>query len=172
MVEVPTHVDIKIIQTDYWKIKSDGNNPKKLVHLPEATSRSADIKDVFTEKMFLMDPKRPAEGTGQFEFGFNTDEAGGKQNGTLKSVKYKAIDNTLTTAAGLLSATVGLTGKKTSIGADNKKLVSNTRTIAYKRFPVGSEYEGEIETFIATYINGCAPGTCYESPKYAPKASN
>ena len=68
MLEVPTHVDVRIIQTDFWKIDGD-----ELKLIPEATSRNTQIDPVFTEQMFLMDPKRPAEGTGQFNFKFFTD---------------------------------------------------------------------------------------------------
>ena len=76
MLEVPTHVDIKIVQTDFWKIESKGNDPKKLVHMPEATGRRVDKSDVFTEQMFLVDPVRPAEGIGQFNFTFGNGADG------------------------------------------------------------------------------------------------
>lgn len=178
MLEVPTHVDVRIVQTDYWEVDDNGNDPKKLVHLSEATSRSVDIEQIFTEQMFLLDPKRPAEGTGQFKFGFNKLDATGKgkDNGTLNSVQYRAEDKTLTATADLLTTTLNTFStpglKRTSINSETSNMITNTRTIALKRFPVGKEHEEEISAFIEQYINGCVDSSCFGSTSYAPAKPN
>ena len=169
MVKVPTHVDVEIIQTDVWKVEKNGTNPRKLVHIPDATSRSHKVTPIATEKMFVIDPKRPASGTGAFGFGFDSTENPGK--GILTSAAYKSEDTTLKDSANLLLNAVGVAGKLTSTNIDqeNDKLVSAERTIAYRRFPVDQDLSANIQAFLNEYITNCteADPTCSKSPSYA-----
>ncbi len=164
MVKVPTHVEVKIIQTDIWRIDSQDKASKKLVHVPEATSRRAEIETVFTEQMFLINPKRPASGTGEFALGLSED---GK--GILRSANYKAVDTTLKDSANLLTTAIStLGGVKTSIDRDSARIVSAERTVTYRRFPIDQNTESEIEQLLEQYINRCSTGDCILAPGYAP----
>lgn len=166
MLEVPTHVEVKIVQTDYWQVKGEANAEKQLVFLAEASSRRPVITDIFTEQMFLVDPKRPAEGEGQFKFQFNNLDDNGKDNGTLSGVQYKAVDKTFSASAGLLTTALGVLGTPTA-ARSGAKVLMNERTIALRRFPRGTECESEIADFIAQYIDNCADQSCTQSPAYA-----
>ena len=66
MVQVPTHVDVKIIQTDVWKVEDKDGADKKLKPLPKAASRKVTINEITTGQMVMIDPKRPLSGSGEF----------------------------------------------------------------------------------------------------------
>jgi hypothetical protein len=164
MVKVPTHIEVKIVQTDYWKIEEIGTSPKKLVHLPSATLRSVDISEVCVNKLVMIDPKRPASGSGSFAIEYDGD---GK--GVIKTINYKAVDETIKNSAALAAAALKAFGVKTGTetGSTPDMLANVKRTIAIKRFPVGRCSQGEIESFVAQYINLCAPEDCTTSTSYA-----
>jgi hypothetical protein len=168
MVKVPTHVEVKIMQTDVWKIELSDVGPKRLTHLPAATSRTARTQTIQTEQMFLVDPKRPASGTGEFGFAYDPDGYG-----VLQSANYKAVDSTLKDSASLVTNALSTFGalssvaNKSGVGSDNEDLVTAERVIAYRRFPINQTTEWEIEQFIGQYINLCHTGECSNSPAYA-----
>jgi len=161
MVQVPTHIEVKILQTDYWKIEEIGTSPKKLVHIPSATSRSADIREVSVNKMVMIDPKRPASGLGSFAIVYDREGMG-----VIRSINYKALDETILNSAALAAAALTAFGVKTDTGSENN-LTKVERTIAIQRFPVNRCSQSDIESFVAQYINLCAPKDCQSSTSYA-----
>ena len=173
MVKVPTHVKVEIHQTDVWRIVQRGNDPRRLVRIPEATSRAVTVEELQIEQMVLLDPKRPASGTGEFAFGFAADNDVGK--GILSSVGYKSVDTTLKDSAALLtkiistfSTPVGAAQKaSTGIATDSPDLISAKRIIAYRHFPLNGDTETNVANFVNQYINNCSPGDCKTGPAYA-----
>lgn len=189
MIKVPTHIEVKIIQTDYWKVDERTESPVKqtqqeqeedpdeadslvirtLVHRPASTLRNVEVKEICTDKMVMIDPKRPASGQG--EFAIKYDDNG---NGTIMSLNYKAVDETLKNSAALASALVK--AFPTSVdqknfddqGGNNTSLVKAKRTIAIQRFPIGNCSQSEIEAFVTKYINACGPVDCTNPTMYAP----
>ncbi len=168
MFKVPTHVEVKIMQTDVWKIEAEDSGPKKLVHVPAATSRKAATQTIQTEQMLLVDPKRPASGTGEFGFAYDPDGYG-----VLQSANYKAVDSTLKDSASLVTTALSTfgalssVGDKTGVASNNGNLVTAERTIAYRRFPINQSTDAEIEQFVGQYINICSTDECMKSPTYA-----
>ena len=198
MVKVPTHVEVKVEETRYYELptiaapdgvegegeeeeeegegEGEGEGTKfdfsqELTRVKLATSRTPTITTVFTEKMVLLDPKRPASGSGSFAFGFpSTGDGIGK--GSLTSAKYKAVDTTLIDSGNLITtalATFG-TGVPTSLAtsANGGKVISTTNVIAYKRFPIDCNVEAEIQRFLDQHINSCSKDCLTENaPNYA-----
>lgn len=185
MVKVPTHVEVKVEETRYYElptiaapdgVEGEGEGTKfdfsqELTRVKLATSRTPTITTVFTEKMVLLDPKRPASGSGSFAFGFpSTGDGIGK--GSLTSAKYKAVDTTLIDSGNLITtalATFG-TGVPTSLAtsANGGKVISTTNVIAYKRFPIDCNVEAEIQRFLDQHINSCSKDCLTENaPNYA-----
>jgi len=194
MIKVPTHIEVKIIQTDYWLDGSAKQEPesvdsqqeqnsedepehrgkssadRELRHLPANTLRNVEIREICTGKMVMIDPKRPASGQG--EFAIKYDDQG---DGTIQTLNYKAVDETLKNSAALASALLKAfptggspPGNLSNRNDDPATLIKATRTIAIQRFPVGNCSQSEIESFVAKYINACAPADCTNPTMYAP----
>ena len=167
MVKVPTHIEVRIYQRDYWY----ANVENKLVPLEQQmATRFVDTKVQMTEQMFLVDPKRPAAGTGVYAFKFNSsadDKDAGK--GYLKSVAYQANDETLTRSATLLTSIAGLIGppsttlasKTSSNGRKRTKddavlPYSTDRLVKMMRFDINSPtVDDDIREFLDTHLNNC-----------------
>jgi hypothetical protein len=188
MIKVPTHIEVKIIQTDYWKVdartessvkhtqqepeedsdEADSLVIRTLIHRPASTLRNVEVKEICTDKMVMIDPKRPASGQGEFAIKYDDDG-----NGTILSLNYKAVDETLKNSAALASALVKAfptsEGKTNLIGQGTQGgSFKSTRTIAIQRFPIGNCSQSEIESFVTKYINACGPVDCTNPTMYAP----
>lgn len=165
MLKVPTHIEVKIYQRDYWYT----NKKNVLVPIAQQTpTRFVETDVQMTEQMFLVDPKRPAAGTGLYAFKFNSsaeDKDAGR--GYLKGISYQAEDETLTRSADLLTSLAGLLGKppgavgdKTSNGRDRTdgdvKPYSTDRVVKMKRFDINSPtVDQDIRDFLDLHMNNC-----------------
>jgi len=168
VVKVPTHMEVEITQTDYWKMVTAEDSRRQLAHLPEATSRSVVTREVTTNKLIMIDPKRPLSGEGQFAIQY-----GGNGEGAIQSVNYKAVDETLKNSAALAAAALRAFGTSTTrahetgIGSKNNKLVKVERVIAVQRFPIDACQPSEVEAYVNQYINDCTPFDCHSPTRYA-----
>jgi len=86
--------------------------------------------------------------------------------GVIRSINYKALDETILNSAALAAAALTAFGVKTDTGSENN-LTKVERTIAIQRFPVNRCSQSDIESFVAQYINLCAPKDCQSSTSYA-----
>lgn len=167
VVQVPTHIEVRIEQTDYFTIENT-EGTKTLVPLPAATSRNVKFEEIKVNKLIMVDPKRPASGTGDFSIVYSDD---GK--GLINKINYKAVDETLKNSAALANATIkafatsASNGQKTSVGGDNSKVVKVERVIALQRYPINQCSQAEIDTFVGEYINYCGPEDCTTPTAYA-----
>lgn len=164
MLRVPTHVDVTIEQVDYWY--PDG---KSFVQVgAELPSRHVKAEIKHTEKMFLVDPKRVASGTGIYGFSFDPDN-GNAGRGYLKGVSYEAVDTTLKESAALISNIAKVVGSPTSAAeelASDSKVIATSRTIAFRKFDINScSIEHDIREFVNDYLNDCHPDCCTD-PQY------
>jgi hypothetical protein len=165
MIQVPTHHEVTITQTDFFLLDKDANDAPKLVHLPEATKRTADVKQILMSRMVMIDPKRPASGIGEFSVAYHGDAADGK--GHINTLSYYANDETIKNTGSLISTVVPLLRTGNAGSPDPKdKLVNTTRVIAMRRFPIDCS-RADIDGFLMIYINGCNDGSCQSSPAYA-----
>ena len=131
MISVPSQIEVKIIQTDYWKSSDDG---KSLTPVPTSRSRDVEIKEISVKKMVMIDPKRPASGSGEFKIKYAEDGTG-----TIEALNYKAVDETLKNSAALVAAAmkvVNPTGRKAAAISEASSMIEVKRDIAVKRFPI------------------------------------
>jgi hypothetical protein len=167
VVQVPTHIEVRINQTEYFRIESV-EGAKQLVSLPAATSRNIEVEEIKVNKLIMVDPKRPLSGTGEFSIDYSDD---GK--GVIDKLNYKAVDETLKNSAALATAAIKAfatsttTNQKTGLGGANSKLVKVERVIALQRFPINQCSQAEIDAFIGEYINYCVPEDCTTPTTYA-----
>ena len=178
MLPVPTHIDVEIVQVDYW-VPSEKNGELKLItnNGMEFENRHVRTDLVKTPQMFLVDPKRPGAGQGIYKFNFfdiDADDADQTRQGQLESIGYKSQDDTLKESFALYGqirtllgvATDGEGDDKTALngGGDDRDApaaayVSTTRTIAFRRFKLNRPgVDQEVQSFVQTYLNNCSPG--------------
>ena len=168
-LRVPSHLELCVIETTYWEKQDIPGGKPTLgpLHTCRATrSITHDVK--YTEKVFLVDPMRPAAGTQKHGFTFqsndsrNTKDAG---KGYLQKVEYKIDDQTITESANLLANSLGLINAlQTSANQaqPNKSgLVSTDRTVAFARFDINSpSYEQDVADFLDNNVNCARTTTC------------
>lgn len=168
MLRVPTHVDVTIEQVDYWT--ADDNGDLKLIS-ENVPSRHVSAEIKHTEKMFLVDPKRVASGSGIYGFTFDA-EGDGAGHGYLQGASYEAVDTTLQESAALISTIASVAGRTTSRSelkmAEESQVITTTRTIAYRKFDINAcSIEDDIRGFVNLYLNDCHAGCCQSNVRYS-----
>ena len=178
MVKVPTHLEVRVYQRDHWYQTKDSD---RLVPVKEESPvRFVETRVAKTEQMFVVDPKRPAEGTGIYGFTFASGlkESSGEGHGYLRGVEYKSEDQTLEASANLalslasiLRPNPGTVGQESSTttrkGADGSDVTVFTtkRLVAFRRFPLNSpSVDHEVEAFLDLHLNHCQ--SCAAPPSY------
>ncbi|QDV19326.1 hypothetical protein Pan153_39910 [Gimesia panareensis] len=180
-LKVPTHLKLTIEEKSFWRVEGS-----QLV--PVATSRIT--RDVtpevqYTEKVFLVDPVRPAAGESGYGFTFMSDNSDPQSaekysgSGQLKGLNYKITDTTITESASLLAKSLNFVnafpgtkpkGQKNSakaFGGGNEEVmelnvIQTTRVVAWSQFDINSEYfEEDVMGFLNKHLNdkSCEPGS-------------
>ena len=181
MLKVPTHIDVHIVQIDYWT-PNEATGELELMKVKNGEFPNRQVKTELkrTEQMFLVDPKRPGAGLGMYAFGFS-DDAG---KGYLANASYKSQDKTFDSSVALfrqISKTLGATTGADSDGDEKEEtvveddaekvlrisgIISTRRTIAFKRFRLNASLvDTEIQTFVDQYMNDCHKSCYVGSPK-------
>lgn len=168
-LRVPTHLELSVIETTYWeKQKFPGKKPTLVPLTTCRPTRSVNHIIKETEKIFLVDPVRPAAGSSNYGFTFqsNSDdttkasESAGK--GYLQNVQYKIDDKTIEKSAELFSNAVSLiTALQTAANQgepNTSNLITTERAVAYARFDINSpSFEVDVASFLDCHINNASP---------------
>lgn len=178
-LKVPTHLKLTVEEKTFWRVEGSQMIP---VSSCRAT-RNVTPEVQYTEKIFLVDPVRPASGSSNYGFTFMSDnsdeETSAKYSGTgqLKGLNYKITDNTITDSATLLAKSLnfvnafktktpeGQTNSAKTFGAGNEgvgalNVIQTTRVVAWSQFDINSEYfEDEVMGFLKEHLNdrSCEP---------------
>lgn len=161
-LKVPTHLKLTIEEKTFWRVEGS-----ELI--PVSTCRAT--RDVtpevqYTEKIFLVDPVKPAAGSSEYGFIFK----GGKNysgKGQLEGLDYKITDTTITESAELLKKSLSFVNafprstlaSPTGFGVGNDKITSldviqTTRVVAWNQFDINSEYfEEDVMGFLDLHLN-------------------
>lgn len=175
MLRVPTHLDVTIEEVEYWQVGEESLIPLN----QDIRGRHISTEIQYTEKMFLVDPKRVASGTGFYGFGFDGagDNAG---KGYLKSAAYGATDTTLSQTAALITniakaaggapmSAEGITAKSM---LEATTVIPTTRTVAFRKFDINRPtVDEEVRCFCQQYLNACQTD-CGQPPRYLPPERN
>ncbi len=177
-LRVPTHLELCVIETTYWEKQLAPGNKPTLVPLSTCRpTRNVTHAIKETEKIFLVDPVRPAAGMSSYGFTFQSSNANAQQaseaagKGYLQSVQYKIEDQTIEQSAELFSNAVGLiTALQTAANqavANTSNLLTTERVVAYARYDVNSPtFEADVAAFLDCNINnasqncGLCPQVC------------
>ncbi len=177
MVRVPTHLELRVDETIHLVRRKQTTNIEALT--PNGASlRSVDANLRFTEKMFVLDPKRPMSGPASYGFTFRSKPAANSNaardaakdsagHGYLQGLKYKVDDQTITNAsaflaniAPLLASPVGFNPNSPSDSLDG--VYTTGRTVAFGVFDLASpSFEEDINHFLDLHLNHCRP--CVEN---------
>ncbi len=162
-LRVPTHLELSVIETTYWKISMDATPDHNPTVVPLAACRPTrtvthDAK--YTEKIFLVDPVRPGSGTGSYGFAFTSNDADKRDQGKghLRNVTYKIDDTTIKDSASLLATSLNFVNAlATSSGkpeTNNSGLIATDRVVAFARFDINSPtFEGDVTCFLESNLN-------------------
>ncbi len=173
MVQVPTHLELRVDETVHL-VRQPGTTAIQVLAPSGNIVRSVDAKVRMTEKMFVVDPKRPFSGTAAYGFTFqsrpkansnlaraNAGESAG--HGYLQGLKYKADDQTITNVSTFLANIAPLLASPVASLEDAPKdplqgVYTTNRTIAFGLFDLASPtFEEEVNDFLELHINQCAP---------------
>ncbi len=171
MVKVPTHLELKIQEVVHIIQQPDTANLEILNNAGKAI-RKVEPNLRFTEKMFVVDPKRPFSGSATYGLSFRgAADSTGKPNadsghGYLNGLRYSVDDQTITDASALLASVAPLLGGGVSTDeetADAKlhavqNVQTTQRTIAYGLFDLSSPtFEDDVTAFVEIHLNSCSP---------------
>ena len=167
-LRVPTHLELSVIETTYWeKLNIPGKKPTLVPLSTCRPTRSVNHVIKETEKIFLVDPVRPAAGMSSYGFTFQSNSDDAKKasetagKGYLHNVQYKIEDKTIEKSAELFSNAVGLiTALQTAANqgvANESNLITTERAVAYARFDVNSpSFEVDVASFLDCHINNAS----------------
>ena len=170
-LRVPTHLDVSIVEKIYLR----KNQSHKLVRVPTPHRNLSVVpKIIETDKVFTVDPKRPAAGTLASTLTWGTDNsatAGGLDNSQyFASIVNNIKDETIVDVTAALNTLMPtLRGLSTDAAADaaalaklkslNNQLILESRTVAWKRFDLDEPgFEHLVAEFVAQHMNCC--NTC------------
>jgi hypothetical protein len=153
-VRVPTHLDVEITETYYLAIVDGRLQELNTEH------RNLDINSMLveTEKVFTVDFPRPASGVLKYNV-----KMGDKQDAQyFKQIKNEITDNTIQDVAKAIAKVAPVLAKPASAGdfqtsaAIKDQLISEKRTIAWKRFDIDSpDFEEQVQFFVEDNLNKC-----------------
>ena len=166
-LRVPTHLDVAIKEKIFLRKLSNGN----LVRV-QTKQRSLFVEPtvIETDKVFTVDPKRPAAGTLTSTLTWGTDQssAGGADNSQyFASIVNNIKDETIVDVTAALNTLLPtLKGLNTSAGDDQpgggakatleSQLITESRTVAWKRFDLDAVgFEHEVADFVSQHMNCC-----------------
>jgi len=171
-LRVPTHLELNVIETTYWEKRDRSNHKPTLVPVSTCRpTRKVEHRVCYTERVFLVDPARPAAGTQSYGFTFkskHSDSADDAGKGYLDKVAYKIDDRTITETASRLTDSLSLiSGFNVSANRalpNRGNLVATSRTVAFARFDINSaSFESDVEAFLDIHVN--QPLACTRCPE-------
>jgi len=162
-VRVPTHLDVAIKESIILA-RDDHDKLYQLTSSKRHTFVEANL--VESDKVFTVDPKRPAAGTltQTLTFGNKGTNAGDPDNSQyFKKIAYNIQDDTIKEVNASLNTLLPLLGKKPSTGRQtaggaNLSIIQEevSGVIAWKRFDLDApDFEAQVECFIEEHLNSC-----------------
>lgn len=149
-VRLPTHLDVTINESDLYKY---AGTPDHLTLIEGTTSRSVETALVETDKVFTVDPKRPAAGRLTQTLDFGT----GENSQFFDQIRYEIKDETINdinAALDTLLPRLTAAGTAKSASATLPKNVHElSRVVAWKRFDIDDpNFEQNVMTFVDMYL--------------------
>jgi hypothetical protein len=157
-LKVPTHLRIDVLEKHY--LIAETSSKSGVVHNPVVRSkapfpiRAVAYTSIETEKIFLVDLKRPGAGTINAEIDFDPDSQ------YFKSIKSEVEDETIKAIGDLIAAVApgGLFGAPTSegVGSELTGIKEIQSVVASQVFEVDApDFEMQVMAFLNHHLNCC-----------------
>lgn len=146
-IKVPTHVDVKILEKSF--LYSDGGALRELnLSTPH---REVELTTIETDKVFIVDFKRPLSGTLKYNATFGSDQYFNSISGKLEDTTITDVAALVATVAPMLAKPAAGEGKQNNI---SDELITNQRLIAYRRFDIDApDFEMQVRCFLDEHLN-------------------
>lgn len=150
-LKVPTHLKLYVYETHYLESDDLGNNVKKYgyVRLP-VTIRDFAHELVYSEKIVMVDFKRPAAGAFNLEVDLTDDQY-------LKKIQHDVTDNTLNEVNGILNTLGGANSifKNSSLQPTSTESLKEIKSVvAVGMFEIDApDFELQVQEFLNCHIN-------------------
>ncbi len=162
-VRVPTHLDVAIKESIIHAKDTLTNDLYQLASSRRHMFVEASL--VESDKVFTVDPKRPAAGTMGYTFLFGDKAKAGDPDNSqyFKSISYQIKDRTINEVNASLNTLLPLLGRKSTTGKQaaagekisiiQEEIVS---VVAWKRFDLDApDFEVQVECFVEQHLNSC-----------------
>lgn len=160
-VRVPTHVDIEV----YEKLFYDKAN---FTPVASKTGRHLEVraKEVYTPKVFTIDPKRACAGTADYLIEFNLSKSTdpnkdnsqypGRIEHTVVDKTIEDINTSIQTLAPSIKKAIGTAGGNSKQETSQSIFGERERMVAWKRFDINDPaFEENMRCFVAHHVNNC-----------------
>ena len=150
-IKVPTHVKMYVYETHYLEQDDAGNGVKKTayINLP-VTIRDFAHEMVYSEKIVMVDFKRPAAGAFNLEVDLTDDQY-------IKKIQHDVTDQTLNEINGILNTLGGQNSifKLASKQDNNISSITEVKSVvAVGMFEIDSpDFEFQVQEFLDCHIN-------------------
>lgn len=160
-LDVPTHVKITVLETQYFDTVNGSTNVTRAIE----PTRKVDYELVAWKELYTVDFKRPAAGINDLKLQFAEKTSGGQY---FQSIQQDVTDVTIDKVAGLIQQIIASTPTLRSL-ADARSTSKDptppasglheiTRVAAMEFFDIRQpNLEGRIQEFLNRYINNCSP---------------
>lgn len=160
-LKVPTHLRVEILEKQFLELvetpPDEGEEDSQLtiqpVHL-DVPVRAVSTQVIKTEKIFTVDPKRPAAGVLASTLDF--------QGQYFKQIKYRNEDQTLDTINRVISSLaspggiLGGQGTSTAQSDLDKNLLESESVVASALFEIDDpDFENQLKAFLDRHLTGC-----------------
>lgn len=165
-VRVPTHLDVAIKESIMLAKDTETNELYQLASTRRHVFVEASL--VESDKVFTVDPKRPAAGTMGYTFLFGDKAKAGDPDNSqyFKSISYQIKDRTVNEVNASLNtllpllARQSMTGRQAAAGEKISIIQEEiVGVVAWKRFDIDApDFEAQVECFVEQHLNCC--GSC------------
>jgi hypothetical protein len=168
-LRVPTHLDVVIKEKIYLKVGAERGSLSRLKS--DKRSLFVETQIIETDKVFTVDPKRPAAGQLDYTMKFGSDESGidgGEDNSQyFASINSRIQDDTIKDITGALKAVTDSLAAKTNVGESKEPdllLIPDVRTVAWRRFDIDAcDFEQQVADFVAIHMSSCNSCQAYNA---------
>ena len=158
-LEVPTHLDVKVVRSRFGKIDPATG---LVVFQPELETREVCVKPVCQKEIFTVDFKRPAAGKLKYTLTFDQTQQYIKEfNNQVDDQTIAKVTSLITT---ILKTIPPATGRVTQLTTPGTQMAEFKDVIASELFAIGEpNLEDRVQAFFDYYVNQCHP-TCPNCP--------
>jgi hypothetical protein len=170
-LDVPTHVKVAIVETQY--VRKDGDVYVAGETFGMARTRRLDYDLVTMKELYTVDFKRPAAGKNDLKLTFAEGVSGGQY---FSKIEHKVEDVTIDKVTALIQAVITASPTLASLRKVQPRsdptppqVIAVPRVIAVEFFDIRHpDLAGQIQMFLEHHVNACSPCPAVGAPPGCP----